>query len=66
MQSQTKLEQMTDVIATMSKGELFLAYNILKAYYEVLLEECSPLAAATFASENEEQFVFQIWIPHYM
>ena len=51
-QTQTKLEQMMEVISTMSKGELFSAYNILKAYYEVSLEDSTPIFSTFTASPS--------------
>jgi hypothetical protein len=46
MQSQNKLEQLMDVISSMSKGELFSAYNIVKAYYEVSIDDMPVLVDA--------------------
>ena len=40
------------VISTTSKGELFSAYNILKAYYEVSLEDSTPISATFTASPS--------------
>ena len=57
-QTQTKLEQMMEVISTMSKGELFSAYNILKAYYEVSLESTTFTASPSFyLSVPDESFL---------